>query len=271
MVNRESLKEKLRSKLNFCKQSRKSVESKINNVEKQDKKKDSSIYDNETSKNRKKRRKERRNEVRRYSSGGNQELNLTPEQQQEFFANMMKQREEAKTNPEPESISNDNISLSDLEEQQLKELNELIDLKDNLTNKNGDLLINHEKSDRIVEIINNIKETDTYKKYATENIDIVNDVSNSQENNSIDVINDVETVPSHNENHTIDIIDDIPTTTDVPVINETVSNIPIDITNDVSSNNISSDIDKTDSNIDKTDSDIDKTDSDTDKKYSKPE
>ena len=166
MVNRESLKEKLQNKLKFCKQNRKSVESKINNVEKQDKKKDASIYENETSKNKKKRRKNSRKEVTQYN-GGKQEVNLTPEQQQDFFANMMKQREEVQKNPEPEpELPNNNITLSSEEEEQLKELNKLIDLKDDLTNKNGELLINHEKSDRIVEIINNIKETDTYQKYA---------------------------------------------------------------------------------------------------------
>ena len=54
MINREILKEKLRNKLQFCKQNRKSVESKINNVEKQDKKTDSAVYENETSQNKKK-------------------------------------------------------------------------------------------------------------------------------------------------------------------------------------------------------------------------
>lgn len=222
MINRESLKEKLRSKLNFCKQRRQSVESKINNVEKQDKKKDSSIYENETSKNKKKRRKNCRKEVTQYN-GGKQELNLTPEQQQEFFANMMKQREEVQKNPEPEpELPNNNITLSSEEEEQLKELNQLIDLKDDLTNKNGELLINHEKSDRIVEIINNIKETDTYQKYANENIDVINDVPTSN-------INEDKT------NHPLDIVNDTPEDPHTPVSPQIV-NPHIDDIAEVSSN-----------------------------------
>lgn len=218
MVNRESIREKLKSKLNFCKQTRKSVVSKINNVEKQDKRKDGSIYDNETSKNRKNRRKNCRKEVTRYN-GGNQEINLNPEQQQEFFANMMKQQQQVKNNPETdveEYKPPNDMLLNNIEQHQLKELNELIDLKNELTNKNGDLLINHQQSDRIVEIINNIKETETYQKYANENIDLVEhdsktDVIIETTNDAADIINDIqdENPIIETSNTNIDIINDI--------------------------------------------------------------
>merc|ERR1712091_290800 len=102
MVNRQELKEKLKNQLNSRKLSRQSIEAKINKKEKEEKKKNTSVYENETSKDRKKRRHNNKKEVKTpyYSNNnainpyGKQELNLTPEQQEEFLNQMLKGKRE---------------------------------------------------------------------------------------------------------------------------------------------------------------------------------
>ena len=243
MVNRQELKERLKNQLNSRKLSRQSVEAKINKKEKEEKKKDTSVYDNETSKDRKNRRKNNKKEVKNsyYANSnmennpyGKQELTLTPEQQQEFLNQMLKEQQEKEMA--------EKMKLNEKEEQELKELNELIDFKTDLKDKNADWLVNHDKSDRIVKILNNIKNSENYQKFSEQsnNIPVVNDieqktdVSNTNIHQSIDIEDDInkESTITKRDIESINVVNDLEDN-DIDNMNENIS-----VVNDTVVNNI---------------------------------
>lgn len=198
-MDKDSLRQKLREKINKNKMKRQSVESKINRIEKDEKKKDEDIFENENTQTRKDRRNKNRKSVKEYDR--QTEVSLTSKQQQELM-NYMKQQQELQQQQQEQERINKLIEQEKKENKDIEELNKLIDYKNNLDEKNGHLLNESKINDIPISIIND---------------NINNSTDNNIENTLIDIVNGDELINpissvniNHNQEPTINILNDLP-------------------------------------------------------------
>ena len=198
-MDKDSLRQKLREKINKNKMKRQSVESKINRIEKDEKKKDEDIFENENTQTRKDRRNKNRKSVKEYDR--QTEVSLTSKQQQELM-NYMKQQQELQQQQQEQERINKLIEQEKKENKDIEELNKLIDYKNNLDEKNGHLLNESKINDIPISIIND---------------NINNSTDNNIENTVIDIVNGDELINpisseniNHNQEPTINILNDLP-------------------------------------------------------------
>lgn len=138
-MDKKNLRKALKEKIKSLGERRVSNLTQVNKLEKFEESQNPNIYVNESSLDRKKRRKQKQKQIKDYKNGRmpQQNIEMTPEIQQQLMEQLMKKKNESVT----EDLNTDKISNSELKElEELNKLNKSIDYKKDLNHRLKDLV-----------------------------------------------------------------------------------------------------------------------------------